>query len=129
MRKIRTKMKFSTFNFQLSIIAAAIMLFAAACGDTAPKSNGENPQTSTTETAVVDDETAVKVIDDSPKGLAQQYFDLITGLEGRDSEDHDPAVVKQLEELQKKIDKLSEVDQKVFDAEVFYLYTGEEYEE
>ena len=37
MRKIRTKMKFSTFNFQLSIIAAAIMIFAASCGDTAPK--------------------------------------------------------------------------------------------
>ena len=127
MRKIRTKMKFSTFNFQLSIIAVAIMLFAAACGDTAPKSNGENPQTSTTETAVVDDKTAVEVIDDSPKGLAQQYFDLVVQLEGRD--DKDPAVVKQLEELQKKIDKLSEVDQKVFDAEVFYLYTGEEYEE
>jgi hypothetical protein len=107
----------------------AMMICAAACGDTAPKSNGENPQTSTTETAVVDDETAIEVIDDSPKGLAQQYFDLVVQLEGRDSEDHDPAVVQQLEELQKKIDKLSEVDQKVFDAEVFYLYTGEEYEE
>ena len=106
---------------------AAILICAASCGDTAPKSNGENPQTSATETAVVDDETAIEVIDDSPKGLAQQYFDLVVQLEGRD--DKDPAVVKQLEELQKKIDKLSEVDQKVFDAEVFYLYTGEEYEE
>ena len=37
MRKIKTKMKFSTFNFQLSIIIAAIMILAASCGDGQPQ--------------------------------------------------------------------------------------------
>ena len=42
MSKIKTKMKFSTFNFQLSILIA-IMLLATSCGDAAPKPANLNP--------------------------------------------------------------------------------------
>ena len=112
----------------LTTATAAIMLLAASCGETAPKSNEEQPQTSTTETAVVDGETATEVVDnESPKVLAKQEFDLIMQLEGTD--DKDPVVIEQLEKLQKKVEKLSEVDQKIYKAELYYLYTGEEYVE
>ena len=48
MRKIKTKMKFSTFNFQLSIIIAAIMILAASCGDGQPQPQPQSQSQSKT---------------------------------------------------------------------------------
>jgi len=44
MRKIKTKSTLSIVNYQLSIIIAAIIIFAASCGETAPKSNAETQE-------------------------------------------------------------------------------------
>jgi len=92
------------------------MVLAVSCGQNAQKNNGEQPQSPTTETEVVDD-------GNNPKALAKQALGLIIQLEGRD--DKDPSVVEKLEAIEKKVEKLTEADKAIYDAELQRLYTGE----
>ena len=100
------------------LATAAIMILAVSCKQNAQKNNGEQPQSSTTKTELVDDEN-------DPKALAKQAFDRIIQLEGRDSHEQDANVVKELEAIEKKAEKLSEADREIYNAELQRLYTGE----
>ncbi|MDR0442771.1 MAG: hypothetical protein LBH44_05115 [Treponema sp.] len=57
---------------------------------------------------------------DSPKALAKQSYDLF--LQYEKSGFDDPAVAKKLEVLGAKVEKLSEADMKIFEAEFERLF-------
>ena len=60
--------------------------------------------------------------ENNPLVLAQRAFELIMQLEGKD--DHDPAVVKDLETLQETVENLPEAGRIIYSAKLERLYLG-----